>query len=73
LPTNNEYPLTNKTIYLNIQIRKYLRKAGDSMAMNYSLYEEKTELLKVLAHPVRLCIVKNLLEKGATNVSKMQN
>ncbi len=43
------------------------------MAMNYSLYEEKTELLKVLAHPVRLCIVKNLLEKGATNVSKMQN
>lgn len=43
------------------------------MEMNYSLYEEKTELLKVLAHPVRLCIVKNLLEKGATNVSKMQN
>ena len=31
------------------------------------------DLLKVLAHPVRLCIVKGLIEKGECNVSHMQN
>jgi len=36
-------------------------------------YEEKAELLKALAHPVRLCIVKNLCETGGCNVTKMQN
>lgn len=30
-------------------------------------------MLKVLAHPVRLCIVRGLLEKGECNVSFMQN
>lgn len=34
---------------------------------------EKAELLKVLAHPVRLCIVKGLLENGGCNVTHMQN
>ena len=34
-------------------------------------FEAKAELLKLLAHPVRLCIVKGLMEKGC-NVSKMQ-
>lgn len=34
---------------------------------------EKAELLKVLAHPVRLCIVKGLLENGGCNVTYMQN
>ncbi|NLU43974.1 MAG: winged helix-turn-helix transcriptional regulator [Acholeplasmataceae bacterium] len=34
---------------------------------------EAAELLKVLAHPVRLCIVKGLLENGGCNVSHMQN
>lgn len=33
---------------------------------------EKAELLKALAHPVRLCIVKKLVEAGGCNVSKMQ-
>lgn len=28
------------------------------------LYESNAELLKVLAHPVRLCIVKGLIERG---------
>ena len=34
--------------------------------MNYDAKKlnEKAELLKVLAHPVRLCIVKGLLENG---------
>ncbi|KZL91388.1 transcriptional repressor PagR [Clostridium magnum DSM 2767] len=30
-------------------------------------------MLKVLAHPVRICIVKGLLDKGECNVSHMQN
>jgi DNA-binding transcriptional ArsR family regulator len=35
------------------------------------VYEGNAELLKVLAHPVRLCIVKGLIEKGPSNVSTM--
>lgn len=34
-------------------------------------FEAKAELLKLLAHPVRLCIVKGLMEKSC-NVSNMQ-
>ncbi len=34
-------------------------------------YNDKAELLKVLAHPVRLCIVKGLMNKEC-NVSYMQ-
>lgn len=37
-----------------------------------SKYNDKAELLKVLAHPVRLCIVKNLMNKEC-NVSHMQD
>ncbi len=36
-----------------------------------SKYEDKSELLKVLAHPVRLCIVSNLINKEC-NVGNMQ-
>ena len=32
----------------------------------------KAELLKALAHPVRLCIVKGLLDRGECNVGNMQ-
>ncbi|MDQ0087520.1 ArsR family transcriptional regulator [Paenibacillus anaericanus] len=42
------------------------------MDNNFKAYEEASELLKALAHPVRLCIVKGLLEKGRCNVSHMQ-
>ncbi|MBO9129645.1 metalloregulator ArsR/SmtB family transcription factor [Bacillus sp. 165] len=35
------------------------------------LYENNADLLKVLAHPVRLCLVKGLIEKGSCNVSTM--
>jgi len=34
--------------------------------------DEKAELLKSLAHPVRLCIIKGLIETGECNVQKMQ-
>ena len=37
------------------------------------ILEEKAELLKVLGHPIRLCIIKGLLEEGENNVSFMQS
>lgn len=36
-------------------------------------FEINAELLKALAHPVRLCIVRGLLENGPCNVSNMHN
>lgn len=42
------------------------------MDNNFKAYTEMAEILKVLAHPVRLCIVKGLLQKGSCNVSFMQ-
>jgi len=38
---------------------------------NDSKFNQKSELLKALSHPIRLCIVKNLTEKEY-NVSKIQ-
>jgi ArsR family transcriptional regulator len=35
-------------------------------------YQAEAELLKVLAHPVRLCIIAGLLHGGSCNVSHMQ-
>lgn len=43
------------------------------MDSDFSTYTEIAETLKVLAHPVRLCIVKGLIEKGECNVTHMQN
>ncbi|KXZ39152.1 transcriptional regulator, ArsR family [Alkalithermobacter thermoalcaliphilus JW-YL-7 = DSM 7308] len=40
---------------------------------NPQLFEENAEILKALAHPVRLCIVKGLLQAGESNVSNMQS
>ncbi|MEC0038470.1 metalloregulator ArsR/SmtB family transcription factor [Bacillus cereus] len=34
-------------------------------------YEEVTEVLKILAHPVRLSLVEIMLTKGPTNVTTM--
>ena len=36
-------------------------------------YYQTAEMLKVIAHPVRLCIIKGLLEKGECNVTYMQS
>ena len=36
-------------------------------------YNETAEMLKVLAHPVRLCILNGLLGEGTCNVSHMQD
>jgi len=42
--------------------------------MNYDKekLEEKANLLKVIAHPVRLCILRGLIRDGENNVSYMQ-
>ena len=37
------------------------------------LLEDKSQILKAMAHPIRLCIVKILVEMGESNVSGMQN
>ncbi len=43
------------------------------MELNYKELEEVSEVLKALAHPVRLCIARGLLENGCCNVTSMQN
>jgi len=43
------------------------------MDNDFNKFNEATEILKVLAHPVRLCIVRGLIEKGTCNVSHMQD
>ncbi|WP_050608290.1 ArsR/SmtB family transcription factor [Clostridium niameyense] len=43
------------------------------MEKNFEIYNDTAELLKVLAHPVRICIIKGLLEKGKCNVTHMQD
>lgn len=43
------------------------------MNKDFVNYNETAELLKVLAHPVRLCIVRGLIEKGECNVTYMQS
>lgn len=48
-------------------------KVGNNMDKDDQKYTELAEMLKVLAHPVRLCIVKGLLENGECNVSYMQS
>ncbi|AJS59338.1 ArsR/SmtB family transcription factor [Paenibacillus sp. IHBB 10380] len=42
------------------------------MNSNFKDYNEVSDILKALAHPVRLCIVRGLLDKGKCNVSHMQ-
>ncbi len=43
------------------------------MNNDYNKYNEMAELLKTIAHPVRICIIRGLLEKGECNVTYMQS
>ncbi|MFV0342450.1 MAG: ArsR/SmtB family transcription factor [Anaerocolumna sp.] len=43
------------------------------MDNNIDKYTQTAEMLKVLAHPVRLCIVEGLIKKGECNVNFMQS
>lgn len=42
------------------------------MDNQFQAYAETAELLKALAHPVRLCIVRGLMQKENCNVTYMQ-
>lgn len=43
------------------------------MDNKFKEYNEIAEILKVIAHPVRLCIIEGLINKGKCNVGYMQN
>ena len=43
------------------------------IASDMKLIREKAVLLKALSNPVRLCIVRELMQREACNVSSMQN
>jgi DNA-binding transcriptional ArsR family regulator len=45
----------------------------EAFITNPKLFEDKAELLKVLAHPVRLCIVRGLMAEDECNVSHIQS
>lgn len=42
------------------------------MEKNFDKLNEIAEMMKAIAHPVRLCIVAGLIEKGQCNVGHMQ-
>lgn len=42
------------------------------MQGDYNRFNDTAELLKVLAHPVRICIIRGLIEKGSCNVNNMK-
>ena len=44
----------------------------ENLKVDISIFEEKAELLKILGHPTRLCMVYGLIQKGRCNVSTMQ-
>lgn len=46
---------------------------NDTFLTNPKVFEEKANILKALAHPVRLCIVKGLIDNGGSNVTNMQS
>jgi DNA-binding transcriptional ArsR family regulator len=43
------------------------------MDNEYLKYNEIAEILKILAHPIRLCIIINLIKAGESNVTNMQD
>ena len=45
---------------------------GKTFLNDPKYYEETAEILKAISHPVRLCIVRGLLESDGCNVSYMQ-
>jgi DNA-binding transcriptional ArsR family regulator len=62
-------------IYRNIIMNGY-STGGDDMkdaGRDRGLLEARASLLKAIAHPVRLCILRGLLETGECNVSTMQH
>lgn len=48
-------------------------KAAEVLEKNSGILEAEADLLKALAHPIRLAIVKGLMNEEGCNVSEMQN
>jgi ArsR family transcriptional regulator len=44
----------------------------DNITKEMEELKDKAKMLKALSHPIRLCIVKGLLDQAGCNVSKMQ-
>lgn len=49
-----------------------MNKGMGQVVQEFAAVNHMAELLKVLAHPMRLCIVRGLLYEGSCNVSSMQ-
>lgn len=45
----------------------------DNIIKDMDKIKEKAKLLKAISHPIRLCVVKGLMEREGYNVSKMQS
>ena len=45
----------------------------DTLITNPDLYYGKSDLLKAMAHPVRLCIIRGLMDQGESTVSYIQS
>ena len=45
----------------------------DHLTNDLGVLEQKSEILKALAHPVRLCITRRLLNAEVSNVTAMQS
>jgi len=47
--------------------------AAELLEKNLKILEKESDLLKALAHPIRLAIVKGLMREEGCNVSEMQH
>jgi ArsR family transcriptional regulator len=45
----------------------------ENITKEMEILEAKAKVLKALSHPIRLCIVRGLMEEEGCNVSKMQS
>ncbi|MGE5654173.1 MAG: ArsR/SmtB family transcription factor [Bacillota bacterium] len=45
---------------------------AEEFQTDFAISTQKAEKLKALAHPVRLCIVRGLMQSGSCNVTYMQ-
>jgi len=50
----------------------YVKMTLNMSKKQKKLFENKAEILKAMAHPARLRIIRNLIETGGCNVSKIQ-
>lgn len=46
--------------------------AGTTDKKDLELMQQKADILRAIAHPVRLCILRGLLRNGNSNVGNMQ-